>query len=71
MENKNRFLILEIRDTIWGEQVLMQYNPDPDDPKHDDLPSEMWQPGSEYFATLTPVIKPTDPEFNNGVKKKD
>lgn len=73
MENKNRFLLEEIRDTIPGEKIVIvgHYIPDPNDPKHDDLPSERLQVGREYYVTFTPVIKPTDPEFNNGVKKKD
>lgn len=70
MENKNRFLILEIRDTQWGEEVLMQYRPDPNDPKHDDLPSERLRVGREYNADFTPVEPDPVPEFNTGDKKK-
>lgn len=69
-KNKNRFLILEIRDTTKGEEVLMRYIKEPNDPHHDDLPSEMLKPGTEVYVDFTLVNKVPAPEFNNGDSKK-
>jgi hypothetical protein len=66
MQNKNRYLLLDIRDTVWGESILMRYMPEHDDPKHDDLPSEQLTPGKEYYVTFAPVEKEPEPEFNKG-----
>ena len=70
MENKHRILVLEIRDTVKGEEVLYRYLADPNDPQFDDLLSELLQPGIEYFLTFTPVKPQTQPEFNTSEKKK-
>lgn len=62
-------LILEIRKTISGEQVLQQYIPETNEPKFDELPSETLKQGVTYIVTYTPIKIDPDPEFNKSVKK--
>lgn len=70
MQITQQVLILEIRKTINGEQVLQQYIPETNEPKFDELPSETLKQGSRYTVTYTPITPEPDPEFNKSVKKK-
>jgi hypothetical protein len=64
MENKNRYILLEIRDAISGERTLMEYIPETGEEKHDALPSEQLTPGREYYVTFTPVNPEPEEPFN-------
>lgn len=66
MANKNRFILTEITLSQGCQTVLMTYLPDKNDPKFDDLPSEILTPGQQYYVTFTPVKKEDEDEFNAG-----
>lgn len=62
--NKNRYKVVSITDTEDGEMMLIKYIPEPGDPKHDDLPSEQFHPGDEFYLTAVPVKKEPEEPFN-------
>lgn len=64
MDNKNRYKVHGILKKVEGESLILDYIPEPGDPKHDDLPSEQLNIGEEYYVTFTPVEKEPEDDFN-------
>lgn len=63
--NKNHFITAGTIQLADKEYLLLEYVPDPDDPKHDDLPSEMFEKGKHYYGKFTPVEKEPEEPFND------
>lgn len=64
MENKNRYKVTGILKKEDGENLILEYVPEPGEPKHDDLPSEQLNVGDHYYLTFTPVKKEPEDDFN-------
>lgn len=61
--NKNKCEVSGIIKLVDGEYLLLKYLPEPDDPKFDDLPSELLTIGKQYYLRFTPVENKEEP-FN-------
>lgn len=55
--NKNKFEVSEIIKRKDGEYIVLKYIPEPEDPKFDDLPSELLTIGDLHYLKFTPVKK--------------
>lgn len=64
MSNKNRYKLTGILKKEEGEFIILQYLPEPGEPKHDAFPSEQLNVGDEYNLTFDPVKKEPEEVFN-------
>lgn len=62
--NKNHFIVSGFIQLENKEFLLLQYVQDPDDPKHDDLPSETIEKGKHYDITFKSREKEAEEPFN-------
>lgn len=58
MANKHKFIVFEIIKGIGKQRILLEYVKETGDPLHDDLPTDLLQPGDTIYLD----IPPQDPE---------
>lgn len=64
MKNKNHFITAGTIQLVDKEYLLLEYVPDPNDPRHDDLPSEILEKGNHYDVTFKSREKEPEEPFN-------
>lgn len=68
MENKNTFIIREITKGIGYQDVLVRYVKESGDPLHDDIPTDLFNPGDRVL--MSRATPESEQEFNTGETKK-
>lgn len=65
MANKHKFIVFEIIKGIGKQRILLEYVKETGDPLHDDLPTDLLQPGDTVYVDI-PLQEP-EQDFNRGI----